>query len=83
MIYSTIPLLLCTLKNLLQASSCPSKYEVGCRGVTRIFKEEVPIAVLSYQKQGFGVQPPADERLLTFNESKLSKLLYFMQKIVH
>ena len=80
MIYSTIPLLLCTLKNLLQASSCPSKYEVGCRGVT---KGEVPIAVLSYQKQGFGVQPPADERLLTFNESKLSKLLYFMQKIVH
>ena len=55
------------------------------RGVARIF-EGGSTAVLSYQKQGSGSGGPAPQPLRDFqyfNELKLSKLLYFMQKIQH
>ena len=47
-----------------------------CRGVARIFGRGVPAPALSYQKQ-----PLRDCQY--FNESKLSKLLYFMQKYIN
>ena len=49
----------------------------------KFFEEGVPTSVLSYQKQGSGgVSPQLLRDFQYFNESKLNKLLYFMQKSI-